>query len=157
MARNGTDAAMNQDIYEIRKKNLETLVKRFKSRAELARLVGSDPAYFNQILNPKINARLGSRLARQIERALDLEEGWLDMASVETTSDPQLMELLTKWPQLTRETRNNIMAIVSFGERPQEGSYYNWEVGLESPESDQKNLFSRRPKQKTTDDTGSEK
>lgn len=68
------------DIYEIRKSNLRHLItsRGDGKKAKLAGLIETSPAYISQILSAKTKASVGARLARQIERKLQLPNGWMD-------------------------------------------------------------------------------
>lgn len=70
------------DIAEIRKTNLMSLLEQYKTQAEFAHLVGTDPAYISQLKKggKKTGERItmGDALARNIETALNLPYGWMD-------------------------------------------------------------------------------
>lgn len=74
------------DISEIRKANLLELIKikAGGSQKAFAEHVGTSPAYLSQLLNNTIGrngkpASVGAALARKIEKAFDLDHGWMDM------------------------------------------------------------------------------
>lgn len=70
------------DIAEIRKTNLMSLLEQYKTQAEFAQLVGTEPAYISQLKKgvKKTGERvtMGDTLARSIEIALNLPYGWMD-------------------------------------------------------------------------------
>lgn len=73
------------DISEIRKANLLKLIqeKASGSQKDFAQTVGTAPAYLSQIINGTVGrngkpATVGTALARKIEKAYDLEHGWMD-------------------------------------------------------------------------------
>lgn len=87
-------------VETVRRERLRELKERFGSVAELNRQLGrlDKDATLGHILNGNIGTKtnkpktMGSELARDIERKLDLPEGWMD-------TDPEL--LLTRegaWP-----------------------------------------------------------
>lgn len=74
---------INMDISSIRLNNLLTLKKRYRTQAELAEAVNTDPAYISQILGRKKRGTEGARnigndFARKIEDRLNLPYGWRD-------------------------------------------------------------------------------
>lgn len=70
------------DIAEIRKENMLSLLEGYKTQAEFADLVGTEPAYISQLKKgvKKTGERItmGDSLARGIETALNLPYGWMD-------------------------------------------------------------------------------
>lgn len=70
------------DIAEIRKENMLSLLEGYKTQAEFADLVHTDPAYISQLKKgvKKTGERItmGDTLARSIETALNLPYGWMD-------------------------------------------------------------------------------
>lgn len=71
-------------IQEIRYQNLNTLLQVSNgNQAELARKVGTNSAYINQIINktllPSGKTRgVGEQLARKLEKAYQRPDGWMD-------------------------------------------------------------------------------
>ena len=63
-----------------RRNNLRALVEQFGGQTELAKAVGTDPAYLSQILGDWKGRGLAPKLARRIEVALSKPLGWLDQA-----------------------------------------------------------------------------
>lgn len=68
---------------EIRLNNLRKLIGEAKSAAELARKVGTDPAYLSQLVNrvptPKGTIRgVGDVLVDRLEKAMGKPTGWMD-------------------------------------------------------------------------------
>lgn len=70
------------DITDIRRKNMLSLLEQYKTQAEFANLVGTDPSYISQLKKgvKKTGERvaMGDDLARGIEIALDLPYGVMD-------------------------------------------------------------------------------
>lgn len=70
------------DIADIRRQNMLLLLQGYKTQAEFANLVGTDPAYISQLKKgiKKTGERvaMGDDLARNIENALDLPYGVMD-------------------------------------------------------------------------------
>lgn len=70
------------DIAEIRKENMLSLLDNYRTQAEFADLVGTEPAYISQLKKgiKKTGERvtMGDTLARSIETALNLPYGWMD-------------------------------------------------------------------------------
>lgn len=71
-------------IGEIRHSNLDLLVQRAGSQAEVALIAGSSPQYISQLVNktrdPKSGKprEMGSPFARRLEAAFKLPSGWMD-------------------------------------------------------------------------------
>lgn len=75
------------DNSEIRKANLLKLIedKASGSQKDFANYVGTSPAYISQIINGTVGqngkpATVGTALARKIEKAYDLEHGYMDFS-----------------------------------------------------------------------------
>jgi transcriptional regulator with XRE-family HTH domain len=66
------------EIKEVRRENLRTLVHRAAGQSALARKMGTSPAYISQILSKKSRGEVGDVFARELEKAFDLEELWMD-------------------------------------------------------------------------------
>lgn len=70
------------DISEIRRQNLLLLIDRYKTQVEFANEIGKPASYISQIKKGgKKNGEkvsMGNEMARDIEKALNLEHGWLD-------------------------------------------------------------------------------
>jgi hypothetical protein len=73
-------------VAEIRRQNLEDLIKELGSAAALAERIGTAPQYISQILHATPDTKtgrgrtLGTVLARRIEKQLSKEDGWMDQA-----------------------------------------------------------------------------
>ena len=63
---------------EVRRKNGRLLVERLGSKAFCER-VGISKAQLSQYIGRTPSSRIGEKMARQIETALGLERGWLDI------------------------------------------------------------------------------
>ncbi|WP_051975390.1 hypothetical protein [Cupriavidus necator] len=66
------------DIHEIRRAHLRELTRERGSKAKLAKLSESSPAYISQVLSETTKANVGDDLARRIERAYGKPRGWMD-------------------------------------------------------------------------------
>lgn len=70
------------DIADIRKENLLSLMKDYKTQAEFAEVVDTDPAYISQLKKGRKSTgeriTMGDELARKIEVALKLPYGAMD-------------------------------------------------------------------------------
>ena len=83
------------DISKIRIANLLNLIqlKTSGSQKDFANIAGTSPAYLSQIINGTVGkngkpAAVGTALARKIEKAFNLEHGWMDvMHGSESTND----------------------------------------------------------------------
>lgn len=63
-------------IREIRRTNLNTLISRYKTKAEFAGVCDLSAGHVSQMANGHRN--IGDAVARRIEERLDLQNGWLD-------------------------------------------------------------------------------
>lgn len=70
------------DISEIRRQNLLLLIDKFKTQAEFADKIDKPASYISQLKKGKNKkgkeTNMGSEFARDIEKKLGLEYGWLD-------------------------------------------------------------------------------
>lgn len=66
------------DMKEIRRANLRALVSRYDRVEDFAEQVDTSASYISQIFSEKTKADVGDRLARKIERRLDLPVRWMD-------------------------------------------------------------------------------
>lgn len=64
---------------EIRRENARRLASNAGAKAAFARLVEMDASQVSQIIGPKPTKNIGNSIARRIERAHHLPEGWLDV------------------------------------------------------------------------------
>ena len=69
---------------EIRLTNARELAARFPSRADFARLLEMSDAYMWQILGDTPKRNIGNSIARRMEEACGMKEGWLDVPHDET-------------------------------------------------------------------------
>lgn len=67
-----------EDIKEIRRANLKALVSKYPRVEDFAEQVDTSASYISQIFSEKTKADVGDRLARKIERALELPTFWMD-------------------------------------------------------------------------------
>lgn len=65
-------------ISEIRLQNALHLANKLGSKAEFARLLEMSDSYMWQILGDKQIRNIGNSIARRMEKACDMPEGWLD-------------------------------------------------------------------------------
>lgn len=81
------------DVKQIRKANILKLYELHGGPSGLARKVGTSESYLSQITSDKGNRNIGDKLARNIEMALNLPRGWMDMmafdATVTSSQSPQ--------------------------------------------------------------------
>lgn len=66
------------DVAEIRRKNIEMMVRLSGGPTEFGRLVGREQAQVSQWISTTNPKPIGGRLARDIEASLDRSRGWLD-------------------------------------------------------------------------------
>ena len=74
-------------LSETRLQNLKQLIKRESSQSVFAKKVDIDPSHISQIKSSKSKKNLGEKLARKIETALGLKNGWMDTDHSQATTD----------------------------------------------------------------------
>ncbi len=74
------------EIKTIRLANLLEFLKRYESIKEFADKVGIAPAYISQIKNQADGRAMGSNTARRLEKALNLQDGYMDQLHGESVS-----------------------------------------------------------------------
>lgn len=74
---------------EIRRENARNLATKAGAKAAFARLVEMDASQVSQLIGPTPTKNIGNSIARRIERAHDLPEGWLDVEHPEFTKDDE--------------------------------------------------------------------
>lgn len=109
-------------IADIRRQNLEALVRRFGSASAIVaaaaeRGVELHPVYISQIRNATPLRRkdgtagpprgMGDEMAREIEAGLGLERGWMD--NVHRASDVLAQQLLDLYEQLSLEGKHDLL------------------------------------------------
>lgn len=67
------------DAFDMRKRNLSVLVRRYGRQQALADAVGLSVQYINQMLSG--HRTIGEKTARKIEKGLCLAPGWMDVDS----------------------------------------------------------------------------
>ena len=67
------------DAFDMRKRNLSVLVRRYGRQQALADAVGLSVQYINQMLSG--HRTIGEKTARKIEKGLCLAPGWMDADS----------------------------------------------------------------------------
>jgi len=91
------------DVTAIRRENLIRLLERFDTQAAFAKAVGTAPAYISQILSKKTKAGMGHETARQIETALGVPYGYMDVRhDVERMREAMNTVPVVPWDQLKR-------------------------------------------------------
>ncbi|MCD0493851.1 hypothetical protein LQD23_16340 [Chromobacterium violaceum] len=85
--------SMDIDIYEIRRQNLETLLRPRGAAARIAGKTGSSASYLSTVKTS--DRRLGDDLARRIEEAEGLPHGWLDQLHVKEVRPAELARGIT--------------------------------------------------------------
>ncbi len=66
------------DKHTIRKNKLLQIIEKEGSQTAVAKKIGTDKSYLSQILSAKGTRNVGDDLARRIESAYGLNDGWLD-------------------------------------------------------------------------------
>lgn len=115
-------------VKEIRKMNLATLLRRYRTYAAFAREVRSSAAYITHLMSETTEANVGEKFARKCERHLRLAEGWMDVqhaepadAAVQTGDQFRRVPLLDlerarKWRQAVKNYTETLpIAIVADG------------------------------------------
>ncbi len=69
---------MEKTVEDIRKNNLEMLASQYGTPAALADKADTNPRYISEVLEGDNEKGMGDLLARQIEKNLNLEFGWMD-------------------------------------------------------------------------------
>lgn len=75
------DAGMTRE--ETRRENARKLASGKGGKTEFARLVAMEPSQVSQLIGPKPTKNIGNSIARRIERAYQLPEGWIDVSHPE--------------------------------------------------------------------------
>jgi SOS-response transcriptional repressor LexA len=81
--KNPDDVLMTRE--EIRRENARLLASSAGTKSAFARLVGMDASQVSQIIGPTPSKNIGNSIARRIEQAHHLPEGWLDVPHPEMT------------------------------------------------------------------------
>lgn len=68
------------DTKQVRRANLEALVKMAGGQGLLAEKVNTSGSYISTLLSPVSGREVGDRLARRLEAAMNKPEGWMDVA-----------------------------------------------------------------------------
>lgn len=98
------------DVYQARLINLLTLLAQEGEVQRLADKIGTPPAYISQITSHKTKRHMGAALARKIERAYNLQRGWMDVSHEQ--EDSESLELARKIARLSPERRAALHALV---------------------------------------------
>lgn len=69
---------------ELRRENARKLASGKGGKADFARLVSMEPSQVSQLIGPSPTKNIGNSIARRIERAYQLPEGWLDESHPES-------------------------------------------------------------------------
>jgi phage repressor protein C with HTH and peptisase S24 domain len=74
---------LGMDYHEIRRQNLEILIREAGSQSELAERVGTDSSYLSTVKNKRMTQGgtprgLGDEMARRMEEAMDKPPYWMD-------------------------------------------------------------------------------
>lgn len=122
---------------EIRRANLETLIKASESGSALAEKVGTNAAYISQLRSKNNKRGIGDKLARRLEEAMGKPSGWMDhqhsrdnKVPAQRTGEHVVLQLRVKhggkemhlaepfkrlgkltelWPYLTDETQADLL------------------------------------------------
>lgn len=66
------------DVSEVRLINVRALIEKSGGQAQFAEKIGRDASYVSQIAGKNPRKPIGDKIARHIERAFNLQRGWLD-------------------------------------------------------------------------------
>lgn len=116
------DSEMTDTAHEIRRVNLRQLVDIYDGRDRLALKLGRERNQIDQLLAKK---NMGPRLARDIEKRLGKERGWMDHPHMEffagepqapyllseSVHDRERTQLLKIWMELSPDMRSHLLAI----------------------------------------------
>lgn len=69
---------------ELRRENARKLASGKGGKADFARVVSMEPSQVSQLIGPNPSKNIGNSIARRIEQAYKLPEGWLDVEHSET-------------------------------------------------------------------------
>lgn len=70
---------MSKSIYDIRLDNLRLLIRQWESAVSLAKELGhSNSSFLGQLAGPNPTRTISEKVARKIEKTLNLSEGWMD-------------------------------------------------------------------------------
>lgn len=98
---------------EIRRKNLGNLVKEWGGANHLARRLNKSPSQLSQLVGKRPSRDIGSGLAREIERSLGLERGWMDNPHYQASDDAtRLLDKLHILPAAMRERIEAVMDLL---------------------------------------------
>lgn len=81
------------NIFLVRSKNLDYLIRKEKSAAEFARKIDMSKSQLSQLRSTKNNRTIGNLIARKIEEKLNLTNGWMDEIHHESLSPEDIAEL----------------------------------------------------------------
>jgi|SRR5690625_3353621 len=105
---------------EWRRQNLERLIRRLGSLAEISRQADVSEAYLSQIRNR--TRAMGNRFAEKLEEGLRLNPGWISREPIGvedesaayqvSKSRQQLQKIMDAWPSLTIEQRETLLNLV---------------------------------------------
>lgn len=82
-------------IYETRAENLKLLAKQHGGQIRLSLKLGFSRAWLSQLIGRTASRQIHEKVARQVEEALALEEGWLDKAHSPKSIEPKEAKILT--------------------------------------------------------------
>jgi len=116
-----TISCMN--VKEIRLINLLRLADEREggNLAAVARTAGTDPAYLYQIVSPKVRRTVGDDLARRLERAYRLPDGWMDQISELQEAaglSPEAIEFAKLFDRLSESQRSGLRALLVAANNP---------------------------------------
>lgn len=95
------------DIFDIRRENL-----RLAAIAALAKEVATDPAFLSQLLSADSGANMDSELARKIEGALGLEQGWMEVSHPIDAKDQHIQTLIRHAASLSVAQLEQVTALL---------------------------------------------
>lgn len=99
-----------RNVHIIRLENARKLAKSFKTKAAFANAIGKQPTQVSRFMGKNPTKRIGDDVARDIEIAFGLEEGYLDLQHYEigisdinealAKSSPRTVSVLTEIKEL---------------------------------------------------------
>lgn len=94
--------AQGDEITRTRRKNLQFLVAKYGSQKTLALLLSRTPSQISQLVRDGSKKTIGDELSRDIEKTLNLEEGYLDRpVSASTPSKTTKIAPISRIPLLS--------------------------------------------------------
>ncbi|MCZ6803261.1 MAG: hypothetical protein O7D86_04825 [Proteobacteria bacterium] len=93
----------------IRRKNLRFLVKKEGGITRLAEKLSKSKSHLSQLTSSGASRGMGARLAREIERRLNLGMGWMDISHNKGSNG-----ILGKWDKLPDDIKSQIEGYIDW-------------------------------------------